>query len=177
MSQIKETLLGKTMDRDYSIDTARALSMLYIIAFWHMMAYTSYYKIGWIGDYIKNAALGTFMFISSYNLGRKYKFHSLTHLKNFYVKRAARIFPLFIVSLSSYWITGLFEFPTIIFSLVGISIFLPPMMDTLWFVSMIISFYLVFSDFQFKDAPFPVKSTMYFNTSHFQFKRTWDDRN
>ena len=60
-----------------SIDIVRSLSMLYILIF-HCGNYTEEINFQPWGDFLKNGALGTFMFISGYLLGRKYTiFHGI----------------------------------------------------------------------------------------------------
>ena len=51
-----------------SIDIVRSLSMLYILIF-HCGNYTEEINFQPWGDFFKNGALGTFMFISGYLLG------------------------------------------------------------------------------------------------------------
>lgn len=132
------------MKRFDSIDIVRSLSMLYILIF-HCGNYTEELDFQPWGDFLKNGALGAFMFISGYLLARKYpSCHSTGTVKSFFYNRVIRILPLFLLSLLIYWIMGYLSAQTVLFSAVGLSVFIPPQPPTLWFVSMIIVFYYFF---------------------------------
>ena len=127
-----------------SIDIVRSLSMLYILIF-HCGNYTEEINFQPWGDFLKNGALGTFMFISGYLLGRKYTiFHGIDAVKSFFINRAIRILPLFFLSLLIYLFMGYLSVKTVLLSMTGFSVIIPPQPPTLWFVSMIILFYYLF---------------------------------
>ena len=127
-----------------SIDIVRSLSMLYILIF-HCGNYTEEINFQPWGDFFKNGALGTFMFISGYLLGRKYTiFHGIDAVKSFFINRAIRILPLFFLSLLIYLFMGYLSVKTVLLSMTGFSVIIPPQPPTLWFVSMIILFYYLF---------------------------------
>lgn len=133
------------MKRDYTFDIARALSMFYIICIWHLANYTNTFSmIPYGGDFITNAALGLFMFISAYLLEKKYSFNNNNDLKLFFKKRVLRIMPLFGLSLLLFLLFKTITFKQAILSLFGLSTFILPQPPTLWFVSMIIIFYILF---------------------------------
>ena len=124
-----------------SIDIVRSLSMLYILIF-HCGNYTEEINFQPWGDFLKNGALGTFMFISAYLLGRKYTiYHGIDAVKSFFINRAIRILPLFFLSLLIYLFMGYLSVKTVLLSMTGFSVIIPPQPPTLWFVSMIILFY------------------------------------
>ena len=132
------------MQRESSLDIARAVSMLYIIGVWHLNNYTDSYSLQPYGEYIKNAALGLFMFLSGYLLGGRYIIKDRSSAYSFFKKRIFRIFPLFAVSLIISYAIGKIAFSTLFLGLTGISVFIPPLPLTLWFVSMIVVFYMLF---------------------------------
>lgn len=132
------------IERNATIDVSRSLAVIFIVGIWHLTAYTDFVVAPWFFEFFKNASLGMFMFISSYLLSKSYNFSSVGDVMRFYLKRIVRVIPLFAVSLFSYWVAGFFDFSVIAYSLVGVSVFVPPMIDTLWFVSMIVTFYLLF---------------------------------
>jgi peptidoglycan/LPS O-acetylase OafA/YrhL len=133
------------MNRDTSLDIARSLSMIFIIGFWHITDYTSIFKIGPWGVYLMYMVLGCFMYISGYLLAYKYKeINSFDALQQFYTNRFIRIYPLFLLAVISYALLFDINIRNVIFSLLCISNFIPPQLGTLWFVSMILVFYLLY---------------------------------
>ena len=129
--------------RNTTIDSARSLAMLYIIAFWHLSGYSGVFTIPY-GDYIKNAALGLFMLVSGYLLGAKYKIQSVQDAWVFIKKRFFRLYPLYALSLLLFWGHSAISTHTLLYSLIGVSSFIPPQPPTLWFVSMLLVFYVIF---------------------------------
>lgn len=117
--------------------------MLYIIAFWHLSGYSGIFEIPY-GEYLKNASLGLFMFVSGFLLGMKYKIRSLEDAKFFILKRFFRLYPLYALSLLLFWAHSAINTKTLLLSLVGASTFFPPQPPTLWFVSMLLVFYVLF---------------------------------
>lgn len=132
------------MERNRPLDVARSLSMLYIIGFWHLFGYTVMVERMPYGEYLKNATLGTFIFISGYLLSRRYLIEDFKSLKSFYMRRVIRIMPLFALALFSYLVVGFITPRTALLSLTGLSTFIPPQPPTLWFVSLILVFYVLF---------------------------------
>ncbi|MEG2219325.1 MAG: acyltransferase [Muribaculaceae bacterium] len=130
--------------RDRSLDVARGLSMLYIVGVWHLNNYTDAFSLAPWGEYVKNASLGLFMFLSGYLLGGRYVVCDVGSFWRFLRGRVLRILPLFALSLLMYYNLGKISVGTALLSVVGLSTFIPPMPLTLWFVSMIIVFYLLF---------------------------------
>ena len=118
--------------------------MLYIIGVWHLNNYTGFYDLQPYGEYIKNAALGLFMFLSGYLLGGKYIIKDRISAYSFFKKRILRIIPLFALALYLSYVIGKISFSTLVLGLTGISVFIPPLPLTLWFVSMMVIFYLLF---------------------------------
>lgn len=131
------------MQRDRVFDVARGLAMLYIIGLWHMSSYSGIFEIPY-GDYIKNAALGLFMFLSGYLLGAKYIIRNVKDGLFFLKKRFLRLYPLYALSLLLFYLHSAIDPHCLIFSLVGLSTFIPPQPPTLWFVSLLLVFYLIF---------------------------------
>lgn len=132
------------MGRDHPVDIARAICVLYIVGFWHLFENTEMINMMPYGEYFKNAALATFIFISGYFLGKKYLISDIITLRNYFLKRVARLIPLFVLALFSYYVVGFITLKTAILSLTGLSTFFPPQPPTLWFVSMILIFYYLF---------------------------------
>lgn len=119
--------------------------MLYIVGFWHLFGYTDMINRMPFGEYIKNATLATFVFISGYLLGMRYVINSYTTFLLFFQRRIIRILPLFSLALFSYLIVRFISLRTALISLTGLSTFIAPQPPTLWFVSMILIFYYFFT--------------------------------
>lgn len=130
--------------RENYLDNARALSMIYIISFWHMLNYTSYSFPQPIGDYITSMFLGALFILSGYLLRQKYTINNFSSFGLFIKKRILRIFPLLIASILSIYFIYEVSLKQSLYTLLGISAFFLPNIKTLWFVSMIIFFYLLY---------------------------------
>lgn len=139
------------MKKLVSIDYMRALSAIYIVAFWHLMEYVKaipehLYKNIWTGT-ITVGILGLFVFISGYLTGGR-KGQSLSPL-DFYRKRLMRIYPLYALAIYLFYLYGINGSQTSLISLFGLSMYYGSKPITLWFITMIVMFYLL--------APFLLK--------------------
>mgnify|MGYP000787318984 CR=1 FL=1 len=121
-------------------DIVKAICVIEIVAFWHMLDYTPINPHSlFMGDIITSSVLAAFTFASGFFLGKK----KLSIVK-FYLFRIKRFLPPLFVSLLIMYIFGAIEsFQTVIYSIIGLSCFIPPMPMTLWYFSMLILFYLV----------------------------------
>ena len=140
-----------TDNRIQYIDIARAFSIIWIVAIWHINQYLndesvifkqgSYIKE--IGYIITNGVLALFTFISGYFLSQK-EINTCNDVKTFYKTRLLRFaIPLFIscVLLCCIGYLSVVHIFTICF---GISQLIPlPYPRTLWYFSMIILFYII----------------------------------
>lgn len=127
-----------------SFDTARAIGMIYIIAVWHLANYTSMLNLQPYGTYVTYGVLGMFMFISGWLLNEKYVITKVTEIRLFAKRRILRLMPLYLIALITFYYSGVFNLRTLLLALLGLSSFFPPQPPTLWFVSLIIDFYLLF---------------------------------
>ena len=147
-------------ERILFLDTARVVAMLWIVGFWHLRHYTgigfSDNIVTFIGDdYITDIMLSVFMFLSGFFMS-KYRFDDFWNdCKAFYWKRFTRFYLLYATSaILLYGIgfnRGIFRLIT---TLTLTSTFILPQPQTLWFFSMLASFY-VFTPFILKS---PCKS-------------------
>ncbi|MBE9203854.1 acyltransferase family protein [Synechocystis salina LEGE 06099] len=131
-------------DRLFQIDILRAISMLWIVGYWHLFNYTeafSYYDNN-LTKFVTYVALGLFVFISGYLIGVKEEFRTVEQVKKFLVKKIFRIYPLYAVALLITSYRGPDSSDTIVKGLGLISMFWKPAPLTFWFISMIINFYL-----------------------------------
>ena len=161
--EIVQSIIGRTMNKANEripyLDVARSIAVLWIVGYWHLRVYCgkdyspylSFPGDGWI----TNVVLGLFMFISGMLIS-KYTFdHFKADCISFYKKRLTRFYLLYAISIILLYIMGynsLFGRFSLLTSLSMTSTFLPPQPRTLWFFSMIASFY-VFTPFILKKTP------------------------
>ena len=130
-----------------SLDLARVVCMLYIIGVWHLNNYLSpAYQFSPLANDILSgvtvAALGTFSYISGYLL-REYTFHSRSDVAFFYRKRFIRFWPLFALSAVSLFLMHWMDAGQFFFGVSGLALFTPSPLRTLWYISMLMSFYAI----------------------------------
>ncbi|MBK5966485.1 acyltransferase [Thiocystis minor] len=131
--------------RNQGVDFLRAICILYIVGYWHLIPYTTALPgyANWFTEGLKYAALATFVFCSGYLLGR----HAITldprGLWSFYRRRLLRIYPLYLLALILFGVFGIASQTQVVEGALLISMFSPPAMPTLWFVTMIMVFYLI----------------------------------
>jgi surface polysaccharide O-acyltransferase-like enzyme len=129
------------------IDIARALAMLYIIGFWHLKDYLSpdlKETVTFKGSNdITNIMLGAFMFISG-TLLSKYRFEKIKDITYFLIKRIKRFYILYFITALLFYISGLIpNIKILTTTILGVSTYILPQPYTLWFISMLFSFYLI----------------------------------
>lgn len=132
-------------DKSLSIDLLRAVCVLYIVGFWHLMDYTH----GFVA--YNNAAtarltvivLGLFTFLSGFLLAQAPLRLRAQALQRFYTKRFLRIYPLYLLALLGFWAVGLADRGIALKAALGLSMAYGPPPNTLWFITMILVFYLV----------------------------------
>lgn len=139
-----------------SIEYLRAFSMLYIVAFWHLMNYTGVfpgYKNLFTSTFT-DIVLGLFVLISGFLLASPSK--TYVSARQFYTKRLFRIYPLYVLAVALFYFYGLNDATTSFKSLIFISMYYEPAPKTLWFITMLILFYLI-TPFLLKFVRSPVK--------------------
>lgn len=129
------------------IDCSRALCMLWIIGFWHLVNYTSYLIDNKFAETVTYGVLSAFTFFSGFFLGRK-RIATKSDVIDFYRKRFLRLYPLFFLSASSFFLLNIFfgvqsieSFQQYCLTLFGLSILVPPSPGTIWYVCMLFVFY------------------------------------
>ncbi len=131
--------------RDTAIDFLRAACILYIVGYWHLVPYTHSFP-GYANVYtecLKDIALGTFVFCSGLLLAGRPVDLAWTGVAQFYRRRVIRIYPLYLLALLGFGMIGMASTDVIVRALLLVSMFLPPAPYTLWFISMIMTFYLL----------------------------------
>lgn len=137
--------------RDLSIDLAKVLSTLLVVAVWHLPSYGHVFNPEeWrAGGYITLCAMSIFMFFSGY-CQNKYHFGCANDYLLYYKRRLKRFYVLYFSSLVLlYVVTGFTDHPwfdsnvQFMMALIGMSSFVKPEVMTLWFMSMLMLFYIL----------------------------------
>ncbi|EXJ14901.1 acyltransferase family protein [Imhoffiella purpurea] len=138
--------------RSLGIDLLRGACILYIVGYWHLIPYTTALPgyANWFTEGLKYVALSTFVFCSGYLLARARIQLDPSGLGSFYRRRLLRIYPLYLVALVAFGLYGIASWKQVQDGILLTSMFTPPAMPTLWFVTMIMVFYLA--------APFLIRT-------------------
>ncbi len=143
----------KNKKRDITFDIARSLCILWIVGVWHLKDYVCLDGVSEntmrAGDVITTAALGAFTFMSGYFL-KRYKMRTVSDVLLFYRKRLLRFWVLYFAASASIYMASIaggspwFASPmSFVLSLLGLSVFFPPLPSTFWYISMLMFFYLL----------------------------------
>lgn len=131
--------------REVPIDVMRAVSMLYIVGFWHLLDYTK--VAGWhynpVTYRLTVGALSLFVLISGFLTGRKDGGLARGEIGRFYETRFWRIYLPLVIASGLFLAAGISDTLALVkgVTLVGMLLAPPPL--TLWFVDMIVLFYLM----------------------------------
>ena len=131
--------------RNIGIDLLRAVSIFYIVGFWHMLNYTqaiTNYK-NFVTIRLTYIILGTFVFISGYFLGLPKNNTGKHNILLFYKKRFLRIYPLYLLSILLFTFFNLSNTITSLKAACLLSMLAKPAPLTLWFITMLMLFYLI----------------------------------
>lgn len=113
--------------------------MLYIVGIVHMMEYVD---VNFVTPTklvpLNHGVLATFMFLSGFFLGKKKEMGG-----RFLIKRFIRLYLLYAIAATLMWIYGPYRYTTYLLSLTGLTNFILPQMQTLWFACILILFYAI----------------------------------
>lgn len=126
------------------LDIARSLSVLWIVGYWHLREYCRV-KVAFYGDgHITDVVLGLFMLLSGFFMAR-YQFADFwPSVWAFYKKRCKRIYILYAISAVTLYLIGFNPgIGCLVTTLTATSAYIPPQPNTLWFIAMLLSFYLL----------------------------------
>lgn len=131
--------------RKVPIDVMRAVSMLYIVGFWHLLDYTKVDR--WhhnpVTYRLTVGALSLFVLISGFLAGRKDGGLARGEIWRFYKTRFWRIYLPFVIASGLFLAAGMGDTFTLVKGVALVAMLLAPPPFTLWFVSMIALFYLM----------------------------------
>lgn len=131
-------------NRNHAIDILRALSVLYIVGYWHLFNYIQGFPhANYYTEALTYTILGTFTFASGYLLAGRALGGGVAGLLAFYRRRLLRIYPLYAIALVIFVGIGLVDATIATRAALLVSMLLPPAPPTLWFITMIMSFYLI----------------------------------
>ena len=139
--------------RDITFDIARSLCILWIVGVWHLKDYVCLDGVSEdimrAGDVITTAVLGAFTFMSGFFL-KRHKMRTVSDALLFYRKRLLRFWVLYFAASASIYLASIaggspwFASPlSFVLSLLGLSVFFPPLPSTFWYISMLMLFYLL----------------------------------
>jgi peptidoglycan/LPS O-acetylase OafA/YrhL len=136
--------MAETKTRNAAVDTLRALSVLYIIGFWHLLEYAP--PMAWrfhpIFDRLTVVVLSLFVLISGYLAGRPKAPFTQVEVRRFYSARLLRIYPPYLLALLCFYLIGGVSGIIAAKGALLISMVAPPPPQTLWFITMLMMFYL-----------------------------------
>jgi peptidoglycan/LPS O-acetylase OafA/YrhL len=143
--------------RDPSIDWMRALSILYIVGFWHLHNYTTFVPWYRAAPFARLGVTGLalFVLISGFLAGRAGEGISARKIAAYYRRRLIRIYPPYLMALMVFTVLGL-SGAEFLPSALMVNMIVPPPPLTLWFMTMIVLFYLA-APFMLTCAQRPVK--------------------
>ena len=129
------------------IDISRAICMIWIVGFWHMQEYINV-NIRFLSVFT-DGSLFCFAFISGLFLGKK-RINSIVDALEFYKRRLLRLYPLFFLSATSFYIFKILfnasficSFKQYILTVSGLACIFTPAPLTIWFIDAIIIMYLI----------------------------------
>lgn len=130
------------------INNIRAFCMLWIIGFWHLGGVSEFNSSNRITLLFTKGCLGTFVYISGFLLANK-KISNKKEVFDFYKKKFIRIYPLFFISTTLFYILYLWDssfwyvmsLKQYILSILGLACIIPPAPGTVWFIDMMFLFW------------------------------------
>jgi peptidoglycan/LPS O-acetylase OafA/YrhL len=131
--------------RKVPIDVMRAVSMLYIVGFWHLLDYTKVatWHYNPVSYRLTVGALSLFVLISGFLTGRQDGGLARGEIWRFYKTRFWRIYLPFVIASGLFLAAGVSDALALFKGVTLVAMLLAPPPFTLWFVNMIVLFYLI----------------------------------
>lgn len=131
-------------ERNSGIDFLRAFCVLYIVGYWHLVPYSSALPgyANYFTEGLKEIVLGAFALSSGFLLARRDIGLSAREILSFYRRRLVRIYPLYLLAVVMFGSAGIASPEQVTEAALLTSMFTPPALPTLWFITMIMFFYL-----------------------------------
>lgn len=129
--------------RNLTVDLLRTAALLYVVGFWHLFEYADALNThkNAVTSLFTHVCLGLFVFISGFVLAQRYEFHSRDRIWAFYRRRWLRIYPMYWIALTGFWLLQQIDGFTYLRAtfLTTAFPFLP--LTTLWFIPVIMAYY------------------------------------
>ena len=141
------------------LDMARCIALLWIVGFWHLQGSLTNDLSFWGDMDITCIMVGLFMFLSGFFMS-KYRFDGTwKSFFSFMQKRFKRFYILYMIATILFFGIGYFgeKWMVVFTTLTALSTYILPQPLTLWFISMLFSFYFV--------TPFIMKHNIYYASS------------
>lgn len=131
--------------RSPAIDLTRALSIVWIVGFWHVLDYVPelYGTKNPVTYHTTVALLGLFVLISGYLMGLRDIPLNGTSLLDFYMRRFGRIYPPFLIACLAFAVVKMAPLATMVKAALLVAMLWGPPPTTLWFITMIVLFYAI----------------------------------
>ncbi len=138
-------------DRFIEFDILRIITICYIIMVRHIDDYASeMYQCQLVLD-LTHISLGILVYISGYLLAiMGDTFSSISDIKSFLVKRALRIYPLYALALLVFYMLSIINHHQLLSGLLLYNLFTGEHILTLWYISMIMIYYILFIVINYK---------------------------
>ncbi len=142
--------------RDAALDLLRGGAVLYIVGYYHIQEIWVWRMPGSLAGWLARVALALFCFLSGYLLGGKTRITDWKSVGNFYWRRLAKIYPLYLAALYAFVQLGLAPRNLFLPSALLVNTLLNWNLLTLWFVSMIFLFYAVTPFYLWRPRPWKI---------------------
>lgn len=138
-------------NRFIEIDILRVIAICYIIMVRHIDDYASdMFQCQFVNDFT-HISLGILVFISGYLLSKtNTTFNSISDIKGFIVKKIVRIYPLYALALLAFYLLSIVNIYQLYSGLLFINLFNGEHILTLWYISMLMFFYIIFIVLNYK---------------------------
>lgn len=135
--------VAQSAPRSLTVDLLRTAALLYVVGFWHLFEYADALNThkNPVTSVFTHVCLGLFVFISGLVLAQRYEFPSRDRIWAFYRRRWLRIYPMYWLALTGFWLLQQIDGFTYLRAtfLTTAFPFLP--LTTLWFIPVIMTYY------------------------------------
>ena len=134
------------------IDLLRAAAILYIVAVHHLDDYAgNIYYVRY--NLLTHITLGLFVFLSGYLLTQHDPIDGKADVCRFYWHRFLRIYPPYALALILFMACSLISFQDVLLHMSLLNVLLDKSVMTLWFVSVVCAFYIVYPAIAYRYSP------------------------
>ncbi len=133
-----------TPARNLGLDVIRAFGIPYIACYYHVLLIVNLEsQKNILTSHIAWIIMSSLILVSGYFIASKNISFSWPEIYSFFQKRIIRIYPLYILAIIAFGITGVAQWSQLLKALFLLSMFLPPGPLTLWFITLIFLFYFL----------------------------------